>query len=184
MPPPLKPAIFVDRDGVLIENREAYIRKPSHILVFQQAIEACKRITKDGKYALVVVTNQSAIGRGIMSKERVWALNRRILRKFEIEGVRFTGSYICPHSPEEDCDCRKPKPGMILKAADELSLDLSKSFLVGDNLTDMGAAKAAGIQGILVRTGLGNSQLEAGYEGVVAADLSQAVDMIFGGVPA
>src|SRR5207248_2660960 len=100
MPQDLKPAIFVDRDGVLIENRDAYIRKPSHILVFPQAIEACKKVTDSGAYALVVVTNQSAIGRGIMSRERVWALNRRILRKFEMEGVVFAGSYICPHRPD------------------------------------------------------------------------------------
>ena len=186
MPDPelnLRPAIFVDRDGVLIENRKEYIRRPCHIHVFQQAIEAAKRITAS-PFALVVVSNQAAVGRGILSMQRVCALNRRIVRLYEREGVRIDGSYICPHKPDDNCDCRKPKPGMLLQAARELNLDLTKSYMVGDNMTDMGAANAAGVKGILVRTGLGSAQLAAAevpYEGPVAHDLSEAVQMIFNG---
>lgn len=178
----LRPAIFVDRDGVLIENRAEYIRAHSHIIVFPQAVKACRRITEDGRYALVVVTNQSAVGRGVLSMARVQSLNRRILRMFEKEGVRIDGSYICPHRPDEDCDCRKPKPGMLLQAARELNLDLRRSFMAGDNMTDMGAAAAAGATGILVKTGLGEEQLKRqSYDGPVAHDLNEAVDLIFNG---
>jgi histidinol-phosphate phosphatase family protein len=175
----LTPAIFVDRDGVLVENRAEYIRKLSHIHIIPAALEACKRIT-ESEYALVVVSNQASVGRRILSLERVLTLNRSVLRRFEKEGVRFAGSYICPHKPDDDCDCRKPRPGMLLTAARELDLDLARSYMVGDNLTDMGAAKAAGLPGILVKTGLGEEQLAKGtYSGLVADDLNEAADYIF-----
>ncbi len=172
-------AIFVDRDGVLIENCPNYVRHPSHIEVFPQALEACQLITAS-EYALVVVSNQSAVGRGILTLEQVNALNEKVVALFERAGVKVDASYICPHKPEDGCDCRKPKPGMLLRAARDFDLDLEHSFLVGDNMTDIEAAVAAGVKGILVKTGMGTEQLKSlhPYDGPVAEDLLHAVRTI------
>lgn len=173
-----RPAIFVDRDGVLIENRDEYIRLPEHIKPLAGALEACFEVNRSA-YALVVVSNQSAVGRGILTLDQALDLNRIALDHFRSHGVRFDGAYICPHAPEDHCECRKPKPGMLLQAAREHDLNLQASFLVGDNITDMQAAEAAGATGVFVRTGLGARLLESTpYEGPVVKDLGAAVRFI------
>lgn len=149
--------VFLDRDGVLIENVPDYVRSWDDVIYFDQAFEALKLLQTAG-YGLVVVTNQSVIGRGLMPLKTVQELNDRILAGFEETGIRITGRYMCPHAPEENCPCRKPKPGMIFQARDELGIELAHSFFVGDAYTDMQAAQAAGVRGILVRTGRGAVQ--------------------------
>jgi D-glycero-D-manno-heptose 1,7-bisphosphate phosphatase len=150
----LRPVVFVDRDGVLIENRPAYVRCWEDVEIFPRAVEACRILTEAG-LALVVVTNQALVGRGLLPYDEVAALNDRILDSFASAGALILGRYICPHHPDKDCSCRKPKPGMLLQAAKEHGIDLSRSFLVGDAVTDLQAAEAAGVTGILVRTGRG-----------------------------
>jgi D-glycero-D-manno-heptose 1,7-bisphosphate phosphatase len=172
----------LDRDGVLIENRDDYVRSWSDVEILSGAVEACARVNALG-LPLVLITNQAVIGRGILAAEEVIALNQRILSVFADNGAPFLDAYICPHHPNDGCDCRKPKPGMILRAAKEHSLDLGRSVVIGDNLTDLGAADAAGVRGVLVRTGLG-ADFEQALAGRTAPlevydDLAQAIDALF-----
>lgn len=154
----MEPAIFLDRDGVLIENRSNYIRSWEDVLIFHQALSALAHI-HHAPYKIVMATNQSAIGRGLISLETAWDINRRLVRVIEQAGGRIDGVYMCPHAPQDSCACRKPKPGLLLQAAQELSLDLSQSLVIGDTLSDLQAGQAAGVhQTVLVRTGLGAMQ--------------------------
>lgn len=153
------PAIFLDRDGVIIENRSDYVRSWDDVAIFGQALTALARINFS-PYRIVVVTNQSAVGRGIISLEAVHEINNRLVKVIEQTGGRINDFFICPHAPKDNCDCRKPKPGLLLQAAGELSLDLKRSILVGDTLSDIHAGQAAGVNiTALVRTGLGSEQL-------------------------
>lgn len=153
------PAIFLDRDGVIIENRSEYVRSWDDVAIFGQALTALARI-KSSPYKIIVVTNQSAVGRGIISLEAVHEVNIRLVRVIEQTGGRIDGIYICPHAPKDNCDCRKPKPGLVLQATDDLSLDLKDSILIGDTLSDVKAGQSAGVnKTALVRTGLGNEQV-------------------------
>lgn len=177
-------AYFLDRDGVLIENVHTYVRRWEEVEVFDQAVEACRLITERG-VPIFVVTNQAGVGRGILGLEEVEALNRRILGVFEAQGARFTGAYLCPHHPDDGCDCRKPLPGMLLRGAREHGVDLSGAVMVGDAETDLQAGEAAGCTGILVRTGRGAAQettmLQKGQEGfLVYDDLLSAVRATLG----
>jgi D-glycero-D-manno-heptose 1,7-bisphosphate phosphatase len=154
----VEPAIFLDRDGVLIENRPSYIRCWEDVKIFPQALAALVRI-KDAPYKIILVTNQSAVGRGLISLETACEINRRFIHAIECEGGRIDSVFMCPHAPKDECGCRKPKPGLLLQAARELSLDLSQSILIGDAISDLQAGQAAGVyQTVLVRTGLGAAQ--------------------------
>jgi D-glycero-D-manno-heptose 1,7-bisphosphate phosphatase len=116
--------------------------------------------------------------------EEVLAINRQVIVIINMNRGRIDGVYICPHSPDEDCNCRKPKPGLLLQAAEELRVDLSRSYLVGDALSDLQAADAVSAAGILVLTGRGQDQASMlhGTEGYrIVADLQAAVDYILSG---
>ena len=177
-----RPAIFLDRDGVLIENVDTYVRTWADVEFLPGVFEALRRL-RGGPFATVLVTNQSAVGRGIMSAEAALAINGRIVAEIQGQGGRLDGAYLCLHSPDDGCDCRKPAPGLILQARTELDLDLAGSYLIGDALTDMQAAEAAGVRGILVRTGRGAAQerlldpLDPPRCSIVP-DLTAAVDLI------
>lgn len=152
------PAVFLDRDGVIIENRSAYVRSWSDVAIFGQALTALAGI-KDSSYRIIVVTNQSAVGRGIITYDAAVEINERLLEVINQTGGRIDDFYICPHAPQDNCDCRKPKPGLILQAAKDYNLDLSQSILIGDALSDIMAAQAASVSHIaMVRTGLGVKQ--------------------------
>ena len=156
----MTPAIFLDRDGVIIANRPQYVRSWADVEIFPQAIQALKMLN-GLPYKIVVVTNQAGVSRGIISQEVAEEINRRLREVIEGAGGRIDGIYMCPHQPEDGCNCRKPRPGLIEQAARELSLDLASSFLVGDMYSDLLAGQAAGISRLaLVRTGLGATQLD------------------------
>lgn len=165
-------ALFVDRDGVLIENREHYVRRLAEIELIPAAIAAGMEANRAG-WPIVVVSNQAGVGKGVIPIARAWAIMSRVCKLFAREGVIIERAFLCPHRPDEGCDCRKPGPGMLIQAAEELDLDLEGSYLVGDNLSDMGAARAAGAFPILVRTGLG-TRFEAEFDGTIANDLLEA----------
>ena len=153
-----KPAIFLDRDGVIIENRDAYVRSWDDVEIFDTAVDTLARMISL-PYLIVVVTNQSAVGRGIISYEQAVEINDRLVSIIQNRGGRIDGVYICPHSPADECDCRKPKPGMLLSAAKELDIDLENSIMVGDALTDLEAGIQAGVKDtILLETGRGRLQ--------------------------
>ena len=154
----MHPAIFLDRDGVIVENRPSYIRSWSDVSIFSQALDALARIHAS-LYKIVIVTNQSAVGRGIIPFEAAQDINRRLVEAVEQAGGRIDGVFMCPHAPGDQCGCRKPKPGLLFMAAQTLALDLSQSMMIGDALSDLLAGQAAGIPySILVRTGRGASQ--------------------------
>ncbi len=149
--------MFLDRDGVLIENREDYVRRWEEVELFPRAVEGCRLLSAAG-YLLVVVSNQACVGRGILGLETVEALNARIMDALRAQGADILQAYLCPHHPDDQCECRKPRPGMVLRGAREHNIDLAASWMVGDNITDIGAAVAAGVKPVLVRTGRGAEQ--------------------------
>lgn len=152
------PALFLDRDGVIVENRPNYIRSWADIFIFPQALEALVKV-RIAPYKIVIVTNQSAIGRGLISLSEAEAINRRLVAEIEAAGGRIDAVMMCPHAPQDNCTCRKPLPGLLHQAAALLSLDLRNSILIGDALSDILAGQAAGVQtNVLVRTGRGAQQ--------------------------
>ncbi|HLF00338.1 MAG TPA: D-glycero-beta-D-manno-heptose 1,7-bisphosphate 7-phosphatase [Anaerolineales bacterium] len=172
----MHPAIFLDRDGVIIENRADYVRAWDDVAFIPGALSALTGIA-DSEFAIVIVTNQAGIGRGMVSLDAAQSINERIRDEIVHAGGRIDGLYLCPHTDSDGCDCRKPKPGMLLRAAQELSLDLSRSWMIGDALTDLQAGEAAGAHSLLVLTGRGAEQKAAyGLEGF--ADLAGALTHI------
>lgn len=155
---PMQPAIFIDRDGVIIENRALYVRTWDDVEIFPQALAALA-LPALARYRVVIVTNQAGIGKGLIPLETAHEINRRLVEIIRRAGGRVDGVYMCPHAPGDGCACRKPQPGLILQAAGELDLDLGQSILIGDALSDVQAGHAAGIPTtILVRTGRGAEQ--------------------------
>jgi D-glycero-D-manno-heptose 1,7-bisphosphate phosphatase len=152
------PALFLDRDGVIIENRPSYVRSWADVDIYPQALQALATFS-DQPYQIIIVSNQSAIGRGLLSLAEAEAINKRLVEVIEAAGGRVDAVFMCPHTPEEKCNCRKPKAGLLLQAAEVMSLDLGRSLMIGDALSDLQAGQAAGVgRSILVRTGRGKEQ--------------------------
>jgi D-glycero-D-manno-heptose 1,7-bisphosphate phosphatase len=153
-----QPAVFLDRDGVIIENRANYVRTWDDVEIFPEALAALTRLAAS-PYRVVIVTNQSGVGRGDIPLATAEAINDRLLDVIREAGGRVDAVYMCPHAPADGCDCRKPRPGLLTRAAADLSLDLGLSIMVGDALSDVAAGRAAGVaRTILVRTGRGAVQ--------------------------
>lgn len=175
------PGLFLDRDGVIIENRANYVRTWDDVEFFPQALAALARIRRS-PYKIIVVTNQSAVGRGIISLATAQAINDGVVREIERANGRIDGAYICPDAPGNDSPCRKPQPGMLLQAAAEHDIDLSRSIMVGDALTDVQAGRAAGVaHAVMVLTGRGAAQAQLPQAEAMApipvyADLTAVVD--------
>ncbi|QIA62693.1 D-glycero-beta-D-manno-heptose 1,7-bisphosphate 7-phosphatase [Vibrio astriarenae] len=154
-----KPAVFLDRDGV-INVDHGYVHDEHDFEYVEGVFEATRKFKEMG-YMLVLVTNQSGIARGKFTEDRFISLTQWMDWNFSDNGVEFDGIYYCPHHPEhgigeykQDCDCRKPKPGMFNSAKDFLKIDMAKSVMVGDKAEDLMAAEVAGVgTKILVRTG-------------------------------
>ena len=177
----MKAAIFLDRDGVICVNRPGYVRSWEEFEFLPGALEAMRRLAEID-WPLVVVSNQSAVGRGLMRAEEVDEINLRMVAQIRAAGGRVDAVYYCPHAPEDECDCRKPKPGLLLKAAADLGLALESSYLVGDAKSDIQAALAVGTRPILVLTGRGKKHIErmGDIDGhfEVADNLLEAVKLI------
>lgn len=152
------PALFLDRDGVIIENRAGYVRDWSDVEIFPQAISALTSIVQwPGK--IIIVTNQSVVGRGIITIEQARAINRQLVQLIHTRGGRIDAVYMCPHAPVDNCSCRKPQPGLLLQAAHDRNLDLPNSLMIGDALTDLAAGRAASVSRVaLLQTGRGRHQ--------------------------
>jgi len=154
----LHPAIFLDRDGVIIHNRHNYVRSWADVEIYPQALAALAYVYRT-PYKVIIVTNQSAVGRGILSLDAAIIINERLVRTIERSNGRIDGVYMCPHAPADNCDCRKPKPGLLLQAAKAHAIDLSHSLMIGDALTDVMAGQAAGVgRSVLLYTGRGRDQ--------------------------
>ena len=177
-----RPAVFVDRDGVINENREDYVKTWEEFRFLPGVIAPLRKLARNN-HAVVIISNQSAVGRGIMSREAVDEINNRMLEVINNVGGRVDGVFYCPHDSSEGCECRKPKPGLLIQAAEKLGIDLEKSVLIGDALTDVEAAVSAGCAPIFVLTGRGKEELSklkaAGFNNIRIVDnLAEAVEVV------
>jgi len=151
-------AIFLDRDGVICENRSDHVKSWEEFEFLPQVKHSLVALSRL-ELPIIVVTNQAAINRGLVTVDRVEEIHRRMITELNASGARIDRVLYCPHRPDEKCKCRKPEPGMLLQAARELDIDLAGSYLVGDAATDLLAGDRVRCQTFLVLTGRGNSQL-------------------------
>ena len=171
-----RPAVFLDRDGVLNDSvvRDGVPRPPHSVAEFRLlpgVVEACASLRAAG-FALVVVTNQPDIARGLLTREAVDAINARLAELVELDEI-----CVCPHDDGDNCECRKPRPGMLLGAGKRLSLDMGGSVCVGDRWRDVEAAKGAGVTAVHVDRGYREEPAVVGADAVVA-DLPGAAEWI------
>jgi D-glycero-D-manno-heptose 1,7-bisphosphate phosphatase len=145
-------AIFLDRDGV-INKEKNYLYKKEDFEFIEGVFESCRYFQEIG-YQLIVVTNQSGIARGYYQEDDFHRLTNWMLEQFDNQGIKILNVFFCPHGPESTCNCRKPKPGMLLEAKEMYNINMDSSWIIGDKEADVGAANAAGIENtILVKTG-------------------------------
>lgn len=170
-------AVFIDRDGTINVEKE-YLHRPEDFEFIPGAEEALKILAVSG-FLIVVVTNQSGVARGFYSEGDVRLLHEHMDELLEMAGARVDAYYFCPHHPENgsgkyraDCNCRKPKPGMLLQAAADLGIDLSASWMIGDKAADLEAGVAAGCSTAMVLTGYGSEESKkVPSEGMIFKDL-------------
>jgi D-glycero-D-manno-heptose 1,7-bisphosphate phosphatase len=182
-----RPAVFIDRDGTLTEE-VGYVNHPKRLRLLPRSGDAIRRLNAAG-VAAVVVTNQAGIARGYFTEDVLHAVTAELHAQIERAGARLDGVYICPHHPTEGeppfrmrCDCRKPRPGLLLRAATDLGLDLRRSVMVSDKASDLEVAPQVGAGSVLVLTGYGLGEWEYRREQFpitpdhVASDLFDAVE--------
>ncbi|NDV17976.1 D-glycero-beta-D-manno-heptose 1,7-bisphosphate 7-phosphatase [Pseudodesulfovibrio sp. JC047] len=170
--------ILLDRDGTIIFDKH-YLHDPDGVELLPGAAKALRRL-QDMGFSLAVLSNQSGVGRGYYTEASVIACNERLAELLARHGVLLDGVFFCPHAPEDACDCRKPKLGLMDQAIHALGFDPAKSFMIGDKYADMGVGRAAGTTTLLVRTGKGAEHEERcqGLADYVVDDLQAAADMI------
>jgi len=184
----MKPTVFLDRDGTINED-VGYLNALERLVFIPGALDAIRLLTRAG-YQIAIVTNQAGVALGMIQESVLETLHARIDERIRAAGGRVDGWFVCPHHATAtvekfrlDCDCRKPKPGLFDQACRALPVDKARSFYIGDKASDMGAAEAAGLRGILVRTGYGEGEL-ARLNGrvpgaaLVAANLAEAASRI------
>lgn len=183
-------ALLLDRDGTICED-VGYLTEVDRLHLLPGSAEAIA-LAADAGLQCVLVTNQAGIARGLMDEARLDDVHDRLRELLASQGARLDGIYYCPHHPQGevaayrgDCDCRKPHPGLLLRARDEMGIDLEASYLVGDHLRDIEAGRAVGATTVLVLTGHGRDQLDQRRENGpqpdhVAENLRAAVDWILG----
>lgn len=171
--------VLLDRDGTVNEEGD-YVLEPSQLRLIPGAADAVRSLRELG-LGIVVVTNQSPVGRGWISAARLDQIHARLLDLLEECGASIDGVYTCPHAPDDGCDCRKPAAGLVRRAAAEHGFDPSEAFMVGDHASDMLLGRSVGATTILVLTGHGQEELDRGAgraADAVTADLAEAADVI------
>ena len=149
--------VFLDRDGVINKDAVGYIKNPSEFEFIPKSREAIALLTQNG-FKVIVITNQSMIGRNISTKKALDAIFKKMKTGVETAGGRITDIFYCPHAPEDHCSCRKPKPGLIFQAQKKYQINLARSFMVGDSEKDIACARTAGCaNAVLVKTGNGTA---------------------------
>jgi D-glycero-D-manno-heptose 1,7-bisphosphate phosphatase len=172
------PAIFLDRDGTIMRDVD-YCSNPEEVEILPGVVEALRRVKQKG-FKILVITNQSGIGRGYFSDSDYRAVEAEVARQLGPDLIDAT--YFCPHLPNDGCKCRKPSPEMILNAARDHDVDLGHSFFIGDKKSDMECGRNAGVRTILVHTGYGKATEERSAD-FVARDLNHAADAILHAMP-
>lgn len=166
------PAVFLDRDGTLIEDR-GYIDDEHEIVFFENTFDALGILQEN--YLLFIITNQSGIGKGILSKDKVYNVNKYLVNCFKAKGITIFDTYCCPHVTEDFCWCKKPEPYFLYKAEQDYNIDLSISYMIGDHPEDVYCAENAGATGIYVLTGHGLKHLhEFDEKPIIQADILEA----------
>ena len=145
----MKKAIFLDRDGVINLEKKDYVKSIKEFQIIDKVPKAIVELKKKG-FLVIVITNQSAINRKLLTIEVLNEIHNHLQKILKNNNTSIDYFYFCPHRPDEKCKCRKPNPGMILKAAQEHDIDMNQSFMIGDSLTDIQAAEKAGCEGILL----------------------------------
>ena len=178
--------IFLDRDGVINENRADYVKSWSEFRFLPGSREAIAKLTQAG-HRIIVCTNQAGIARGTISIETVEEIHHRMIESISDIGGKIEKVYYCPHDRDGDCSCRKPRPGMLLRARDELDINLHDAVFIGDSITDIRAGLAAGIHTVLVLSGLGMEQFREHHHEVngpfrIAINLMHAVELVLKGL--
>ena len=143
-------AIFLDRDGVINQERKDYIKKLDEFKILDKTSDAINIIKSHG-FLVIIITNQSAINRKLVSVETLNKIHEKLQSYLEKYDTSFDQVYFCPHMPSENCECRKPKPGLIIQAVTDFKIDLSQSYMIGNSETDLQAARNAGCNGILLK---------------------------------
>jgi len=175
--------VFLDRDGVINENLDNdYVKLWDQFRFLPKAKEAIKALT-DAGWSIIIISNQAGVGKQLMSLQALEDVNARMIDEIESSGGRIKAVYYCPHTSDSRCECRKPEPGMILRAAWAFGIELPKSYLIGDKITDIQAGARAGCMTILVKTGKGKEHLEQRSQwpvapDYIASDLSEAVELL------
>ncbi len=177
---PANKLVILDRDGVINQDSDAYVKSVDEWIAIPGSTEAIARLSRAG-FTLMVATNQSGLARGYFSDTDLNAMHRKMLTLIEQAGGHIDGIYHCPHGPDDQCDCRKPKPGMLQQIAADLGYDITGSYIIGDSQRDLEAGLAMGCLPILVKTGKGQRTLDKGLDIpglVICADLAAAADYI------
>ena len=143
-------AIFLDRDGVINQERKDYVKKLDEFRILDKTSDAINIIKNNG-FLVIIITNQSAINRKLLSVETLNKIHEKLQSYLEKYDTSFDQVYFCPHMPSENCECRKPKPGLIIQAVTDFKIDLSQSYMIGNSETDLQAARNAGCNGILLK---------------------------------
>jgi histidinol-phosphate phosphatase family protein len=178
----LNRTIFLDRDGVINEDRVDYIKSWEEFRFIKGVRQALKQINKAG-ITVIVITNQSVIGRGIITETELSVIHDRMLKEVKKSGGRILKIYYCPHHPDDHCRCRKPRIGLLKKAAKELDLDLTKCVFIGDSLKDIQAGKRAGCRTVLVQTGQGKESLQKLLSGTTKIKPDWVCDNLASAIP-
>jgi histidinol-phosphate phosphatase family protein len=176
---PKETAVFLDRDGT-VNVDYGFVSRPEDVKLLPGVGEAIRELNQAG-IPVFIISNQSGVGRGLYGLEAVSLVNREVERQLDREGAKVKAFYFCPHAPEEGCECRKPKLGMLKQAQTEWGVDLAQSFVVGDKPADAELGKNAGGKGIVVLTGQTKQEDIASWAvqpDFVAGDLIEAVDWI------
>ena len=174
------PLIILDRDGVINQDSDNYIKSPQEYIPLPGSLEAIARLNQAG-YTVAVATNQSGVGRGLYDETTLEQIHAKLKGLLAEVGGHVDGIFFCPHTPDDQCDCRKPAPGLLQQISEHYAMPLTGVPLVGDALRDLQAARAVGASPILVRTGKGVRTLEKGEEledVPVFDDLAAAVDSL------
>lgn len=152
--------IILDRDGVINVDSVNFIKSPDEWIPIPGSLEAIARLNQAG-FTVLVATNQSGIGRGLFTREAVQAIHQKMINELALVGGKIGGFYICPHTPSDNCDCRKPKPGLFNQIANDYHLNFNQTpvYSIGDSLRDLQAAQAAHCIPVLVKTGNGEKTL-------------------------